>query len=113
MYDNLHHHFEFLKPDNIPESFKYTVFDTLIEEDIQGYGNRTSWPEDYHLHETDRLLSLLENVQLFSKEHLRYLFLLLFTLGADTDSDDVKIVITKYLAIQQIESKLIVSLYKF
>ena len=61
MYDNLHHHFEFLKPDNIPESFKYTVFDTLIEEDVQGYGNRTTWPEDYHLHETDRLLSLLEN----------------------------------------------------
>lgn len=61
MYDNLHHHFEFLKPDRIPESFKYTVYDTLIEEDVQGYGKRTPWPEDYHSHEKDRLLYLLEN----------------------------------------------------
>jgi hypothetical protein len=31
-----------------------------MEEDIQGYGKRTPWPEDFHLHEKDRLLSLLE-----------------------------------------------------
>jgi len=60
MYDNLHHHFKFLKPDKIPESFKHTVYDSLMEEDIQGYGKRTPWPEDFHLHEKDRLLSLLE-----------------------------------------------------
>ena len=60
MYDK-DHHFEFLKPDRIPESFKYTVYDTLIEEDVQGYGKRTPKLEDYHSHEKDRLLYLLEN----------------------------------------------------
>ena len=56
MYDNLHHHFEFLKPDRIPESFKYTVYDTLIEEDVQGYGKRTHlglWKIIIHMKKID------------------------------------------------------------
>jgi len=62
------------------------------------------------------LTSLLENVQNFQTPHLRRLFLLLFTIGGDADdimnggSDEVQILINKFLAMQQIGVKQIVSL---
>ena len=62
------------------------------------------------------LTQLLENVQNFQTPHLRRLFLLLFTIGGDADdimnggSDEVQILINKFLAMQQIGVKQIVSL---
>jgi len=61
------------------------------------------------------LTSLLENVQHFQTPHLRRLFLLLFTVGGDADdimnngSDEVQILINKFLALQQVGVKQIVS----
>ena len=64
-------------------------------------------------------MSLIDNIQSFNAHHLRRLFLLLFLIGGSggnkvhSETDDIIIVIRKYLALPQSNLKLIVSLQNF